>query len=365
MTNAMNSLSLRRSKGLSLIEVLVGMVIGLIGIVVIMQVYLANENFKRTTAGAGSAQINGSISLYSIQRDMLTAGYGIADSRALACGNLKYFYSGTYSAPPGAASGALRAVRVAPVVITDGGTNPDTITVMYADSSARVVPANVSVGMALPGSNVRVDNAAGFSSTPGDLILVAMPADCTLMQVTNVASATLELTHASTSALWNPNAGGSFTTYAAGATVFNLGKPTVNVYSINANKLQQLRVFSSTASNVVPTYNTAATTLADDIVDLKAQYGKDSGSDGIVDTYDKTLPADATAWKKVLSVRVAVLARSQNEEKRDGSGNCTATTAAPTWSGGTFTLAEGVPSCYKYKVLETVIPLRNMIWSRL
>jgi large subunit ribosomal protein L9 len=27
-----------------------------------------------------------------------------------------------------------------------------------------------------------------------------------------------------------------------------------------------------------------------------------------------------------------------------------------------FTLPDGLPSCYKYRVFETVIPLRNMIW---
>jgi type IV pilus assembly protein PilW len=60
-----------------------------------------------------------------------------------------------------------------------------------------------------------------------------------------------------------------------------------------------------------------------------------------------------------------VLARSQNYEKPATPGDpCTATQAAPTWSGGAFTVPDGLPSCYKYRVFETVIPLRNVIWKQ-
>lgn len=362
----MQNAGLHNSKGMTLIEVLIGMIIGLIGIVVITQVYLVNENFKRTTTSAGSAQINGSIALYSLERDILTAGYGISDSRALACGPLRYFYNSTYSSPPGPAAGALQSIRVAPVVITDGGTNPDTIAVMYASSEARAVPATISINMSGAAANLRLDNVTGFSSTPGDLIMVAGTTDCTLMQVTSVVTGTLELGHASAAALWNPVSGGSFTTYNAGAQVFNLGKPTVNIYSVSSNALRQLRVFTWPAANVAPSYNSTAQTLVDDIVDMKAEYGKDTSgtADGIIDAYDKVLPADADAWKRVLAVRVGVLARSQNYEKPESGTTCTATTVAPTWSGGSFTVPGGLPSCYKYKVFETVIPLRNMLWSR-
>ena len=71
------------------------------------------------------------------------------------------------------------------------------------------------------------------------------------------------------------------------------------------------------------------------------------------------------AWWRVLAVRVAVLARSQNYEKPSVAGGpCEATTAAnpPTWAGGALTVPGGLPSCYKHRVFETVIPLRNMIW---
>ena len=43
------------------------------------------------------------------------------------------------------------------------------------------------------------------------------------------------------------------------------------------------------------------------------------------------------------------------------------TPAAPAWTGGAFTMtnpADGTDwRFYRYRVYETIVPLRNMIWS--
>jgi type IV pilus assembly protein PilW len=66
-----------------------------------------------------------------------------------------------------------------------------------------------------------------------------------------------------------------------------------------------------------------------------------------------------------------VLARSEYYEKPSTAGGpCEATTAAnrPTWGGTaslpftSFDAPGALPSCYKYRVFETVVPLRNMLW---
>lgn len=356
-----------RNRGLTLIEVMIGMVIGLIGIIIITQVYLVNENYKRSTTGAGGAQVNGAIALYTLERDLRMAGYGIAHSDALSCADptdpnrrLRYYYNGTYYSD----------ILVAPVVITDGGAGPDTITVMYATGEVRNVPATLSKNMADAAAALNVDNPTGFSQNPGDLIFVSQGGVCTLMQVTQEG---VPLHHAASGiALWNPNSpAASFTAYTQGALVFNLGRPVVNTYSINSNSLQLLSMFTATSSTVVQSYNATPVSLISDIVDLQAQYGKDDGSgggtanDGIVDGYDNATPSTAAGWQQVLSVRIGVLARSQNYEKPDPPGGaCTATTVAPTWQGGTFAVPDGIPSCYKYRAFDTVVPLRNMLWRQ-
>ena len=119
------------------------MAIGLIGIVIISQVFIVNENYERSTTSAGGAQTNGALALFSIERDARMAGWGISWSAALACSSIQWYYDGAYSNPP-QAGGTLPALRAAPVVITDGGAGADTLTIMYGSSAKRVIPATLS-----------------------------------------------------------------------------------------------------------------------------------------------------------------------------------------------------------------------------
>ena len=118
--------------------------------------------------------------------------------------------------------------------------------------------------------------------------------------------------------------------------------------------------------------------MVDSIVDMRALYGKDTDADNVVDRYDYTTPTTSAGWQQVLSVKIAMLARIGNYEKPSTSGgNCDATTAQPTWSGSTASgsvatanpflavdigTATSQDRCYRYRVFETTVPLRNMIW---
>jgi type IV pilus assembly protein PilW len=367
--------------GMSLMEILVAMAIGLIGIVVITQTYLVNENYKRSTTSAGGAQTNGALALYSIERDARMGGWGFAWSAVLGCSGLRWHFNGDYSNPPG---GGLPLLQPVPVAIADGGAGPDTITVMYGTGTERVIPATLSTTMASAGANIEVDNSQGFSDSPGDLILLTQGSTCAMVQVTGLTGGQLQ--HAAgVNAPYNPAGGGALPAFSVNSLVFNLGRPIVNTYSINNNALQVASLFTSTSSTVVPSYTPAATPIVANIVDLQAQYGKDNGvnngtvtaavyvaNDGAVDSYDNTPPTNAADWQQVLSVRIGVLARSEHYVKPDTAGGpCTATTAAPTWANGQafpapgdFTNVTNQARCYGYRVFETVVPLRNMIWRQ-
>src|SRR5262245_36237149 len=76
-----------RQAGLPLIELMVGMAIGMIATIIIVQVMSVFEAQKRQTTGSADAQTNGGIALYSIARELQMAGFGllpVADS-ALEC----------------------------------------------------------------------------------------------------------------------------------------------------------------------------------------------------------------------------------------------------------------------------------------
>lgn len=366
----------RREAGFSLVELMVGMLIGLIGIVIITHLYVTNEQYKRSTTGSGTAQVNGAVALYTLEREIRMGGYGVNHTAALGCScagagcsPLQYYYSGTYSYPPaGGAAGALPARVVAPVVITDNPGAPDGITVLYAATNERMLPAAITETTTGPDHDYKVDGVQGFANN--NLIIVTQGASCVLKQISAAPSpADSKLLHRSGPA-YNPGSNGTLPTFSAGAAVFNLGTltatsgPVWRTFSIaNSRQLESLDLLRALGG-------ATAQPLVDDIVDLQAQYGKDDGSvvgttadDGVVDAWNTTTPTDAIGWRRVLAIRVGVLARSPNYEKPGTAGGpCEATLAAPAWAGGAFTVPGGVPSCYKHRAFETVIPLRNMIW---
>lgn len=121
--------------------------------------------------------------------------------------------------------------------------------------------------------------------------------------------------------------------------------------------------------------------VADDlypqIVQLQAVYGIDTSvtADQVADVWTPASPTTAKGWQRVVAVRVAVVARStQNEQRPNTAGKEWVTADRPVWypDGVTPTplhVDKAPPGAgddwrnYRYKVFETVIPLRNLLWQ--
>ena len=109
------------------------------------------------------------------------------------------------------------------------------------------------------------------------------------------------------------------------------------------------------------------------MVQLQAVYGIDSsGNDRIVDQWSATAPTTAAGWRQIIALRVAVVTRSVQDERRpDRSGDKVVTPDLPVWHPDGSTPEDlrvdrvvGDPwRNYRYKVYETVVPLRNMLWQ--
>jgi type IV pilus assembly protein PilW len=291
-----------------------------------------------------------------------------------------------------------------PVLITPGAaaTNPDQITIFYGSQNQVAASTDITQNMANGTAPLRVRGRFGYRT--GDLLLVLDPTavlPCVFAEVTFLPSPTTvpvgtidQIYHDNASyqlttgggtvtARFNPAAGLGAAYVNANsfnaARVFNLGNlydannatlPVYNTYAIASNSLTVSNAFL--VSGGAPTVNS----IADNVVHLHAQYGVDDGvpagstaNDGIVDRYINTLPN----WQQVRSVRIAVVARSAAPETPSGgpAAACDTTTDGtggtpdlrPTWSGGTFDLtADPNWKCYRYRVFETTVPLRNWIW---
>jgi type IV pilus assembly protein PilW len=365
-------------QGMSLPEILAAVLIGLIGMIVIMQVYATSEERKRTTTGASDAQITGNIALFTLESTIRSAGFGMvsADNNMLGCTTRAYNSN---------RSVAGFTFLMAPVVITVGaGGAPDALTVIYG-SSPNVVEGNAFVGTAATGTDFPLKNAAGI--TVGDLVVASEAGlDCSLAEVTGFLPAAINTVQHVTAAAYsyvdsasNPvnltatynKGGGAGVDYSTAALLFTLGRsPTVVTYQIGNDKLQTKTLIPYVKAQDADNDGTSDADIGDGIVQLKALYGKDTNGDGVVDTWNTTLPANAAEWMQVRAVRIALLARSAKFEKTAVTADCIAPNNPPNspfWSGGCFTMTNPVDGTdwhyYRYRVYETVVPLRNMIWS--
>jgi type IV pilus assembly protein PilW len=338
---------IQSSRGFSLVELLIGMLIALFGIIAVSQVFAVSERQKRVTTGGGSAQQNGNIALMTMERAIRMAGYGFNDAKALGC---------TVRAHHTLDNRDFNFI-FAPVVIKQGNNGaPDEVIAIHGSSNALSVASVFAPVAGVP--RMQLKNRAGYAA--GDLVVATGAGSdggalsdlvCALSQVSVLPDAPGELdmivhdqtaysssTGQTTAPLFN-KPGGVGVSFTSSGLLFNLGEqPVLQRYSVQ-----------SLASG-------------------EAQYGIDAtGAGGVVSSFVDELPAPITkaTWSNVLALRIAVLVRSKEKEKPDANGKCFATTVPPRWSGADFkpVISTTDWQCYRYGTYETVVPLRNMLWK--
>ncbi len=356
---------INRSSGFSLVEIMVGMVISLFSMVIILQVFTVFEGQKRTTTSGSDAQTNGTVALYTIERDVRMAGYGFSIPEAMGCTINGSFNGATLTAP----------LLLVPVTITNGaGGLPDRIRILSSSKGSWSIPARIITDHPVTAANFFLNTTLGMAVN--DLLIAYEPGkDCTMLQVTGIPGGNMQILHQNTSP-WNPP-GLQNIPYSAGAMLFNLGSLMDHTYSLDANSNLVFSKYDSSTNTRMDQ------SLLPDIVNLQAEYGFDTidqpdgrvdrWSDTMIDADNKGTVGDSGDISRIYAVRITVVARSALKEKADASGTCNITTTIsanrPMWSGGAIDVSrnpDGSPNadwqCYRYKTFETVIPLRNMIW---
>ncbi|MDR3453696.1 MAG: PilW family protein [Rhodoferax sp.] len=372
--------SRRRISGLSLIEIMVGIVLGMLTVIVIMRLFAGTEASKRATTGGDDAQINGTIALYNLERDIRSSGYGFSSYNLLGC-TLTYT-TGTDSTSVTLAMAPV-VVNPATSLVPAGDASTDTLIVFSTNSNGSsegdaLIAASTGSGS---GGTYQVTTPSSFSK--GDYVvgqLSTRPATCALAldQVTKVPSSGSTLTSAI-----------GFSSFPTGSTLFDLGSaPTVHAYAVRNGNLTvcDYRAYNCGNTGYTSTLNPNVwVPIASNIVSLRAEYGRDTSTPtmtGVLATYDQTTPGSASdtsglpvycTWARVVGFRLAVVARGEQYDKTMP----TSTSNAPTWAGSTVvstapTNPTQVPivvtgntnwQYYRYKTLQTVVPTRDMIWS--
>lgn len=404
------ALVLNTQRGFTLIELMIGMALGLIATLAIFSTVTSFETQRRTTGSGVDMQQNGLMALYSMEQDIRMAGYGLIDSqsRNLPCGKINAYKSG-----------ATSVFNAAPIMITNGGAGNDILAInrLNSDTGGIVTGSNIATVNAPFSAAGQLDLDTNIAIKQNDFILVsqAAPANtpCTLLKVTSVAAS------AASGIVVQPagNAGGdatatptSFPNYAAvgaaaSAVVINLGQNASSIaatsttfgsttdatlnptfatikYRIQANANNSSYDLQRTADNWATN-----SIVASNIVNVSAQYGINNlpaapttpitpASQKITHWIDATGSVyDGSNWatlssmtdiKRIKAIRVAIVARSAEKiAARNSSGVCTTTAAAPIWFDNPAIDLSGMADwqCYRYKVYQTIIPIRNVVWG--
>jgi len=372
-----------RQHGFGLVELMVGMVIGLVVSAVIYQVISTFEGVKRSTTSAAGAQIDAAFSLSAIERDVRAAGWGMPSADIIRCSAYQTYHD------DGTAFGPVPGFPQTPLRIIDGGTAAgasDTITVLWA-SSVRANVANLllqNVQTNPPGTptaELQPTSAVAVSGIGGFAWLTDDSGVCTLVRVTAsatnaVAPTTVVLSHTpatGTAAMPNYNATGTYmsgqgwhTNYNQNPRLYDLGALTQRIYRVSNGSLQSQDWFSSSA----------VIDVATNVVALKAQYGVSDAGGQNVTAWVRAVNGASGNWatptladfKRIKAIRLAVVVRSPLRERPGAGGVCAVTTTPPaTWPGGPAIDLSNDPDwqCYRYRVFETVVPLRNVLWANL
>jgi type IV pilus assembly protein PilW len=354
--------------GFSLIEVLIGLAIGLIASLVIVNVFSVFESQKRTTTGSSDAQTNGSIALYNLQRDMQLAGFGLPvygeEYSPFSCP-----VSGTGSPTiDHDNSAATPTIGIFPVVINNGtgASGSDVISIRAGDTMRGGIGVNMVAGTST--NNAQVDNHIGCAVGDVALIINTVNRECNMARVsalTAVGATPVRISFPAST----PN-------IASGNAVACLGVWNEFRYSVDANN--QLTRSGAVVAGVP---SSTAVPIVTDIVNLQAQYGVSAAPDS--NQITQWVNATGT-WanptldnrNRIKAVRVAIVARNGSIQPNNVTAACSSLTAPnPTglcaWDGSiTGSAAPAIDLSadanwqrYRYRVYQSIIPIRNIIWS--
>lgn len=369
-----------RERGMSLVEIMVATAVGLIGVTMIMQVFAVAEGQKRTTTGASDAQISGNIALFNIERDLRYAGFGMVTNNGNMLGCDTYVYDSQRPTPE-------FNFTMAPAIITvdAGGGNSDTIKIAYGAPAVVIEGALFSTGAAASAA-FPLKNAAGFRL--GELaVAYESGKKCATIEITGfTAGAVNTVEHTDGAAFTYTDTGGNVVnaterynnagglpsaspeTYSTSARLYSLGRnPVVKSYVVVGDRLMTQSELPYVAAQDPDNNGFSDAEVATGIIQMKAMYGKDTNGDRVVDAWNTTVPANATEWMQVRAVKIALLARSGLFEKTMVTPNAPVWTHPGTGAAVNFTMANLSDGTdwrnYRYRVYQTTVPLRNMIWS--
>ena len=391
-----------RQRGMSLVEVMVASVVGMLTVLAVTQTMSFSETQRRATTGSGDVQSNVALATYLLEREARMAGYGVFANDVNFINQCMRGSVLAYNSERNQVDIAFTPATVpfVPVVINPpgipaGDAGSDVLGVAFSTSGIGLAGIGARIGLD-SGTGVTVANAAGFVA--GDLGLAVSAnagAACSIYEITDGpgavhcsgagASAALQYGQAnyqsqhhgcaSIAPTRNKPGGMGVNTavYNDTGRLFNLGRReglTYAFYAVRGGRLVRCDHYRSNCSDNAALNNEQVwTPVSDGVVVLRAEFGVSTSAppdpNAAVAAWRTTVCDGADCnptrddWNNLRVLRLALVGRSQQPA---GAGT---TTAAPTWGGQTAIDLSGLANwgSFRYVKTEVVIPLRNIMWG--
>ncbi|MCC6207188.1 MAG: PilW family protein [Gammaproteobacteria bacterium] len=297
--------SIQHQRGLSLVELMVAITISLILLAGVVQIFLSSKTSYRLLEATSRVQENGRFAVGFVSEDVRMAGFrgcyrgdpadiepGINTPASFnwdyATGITGNEWTGAGWTPGLNALIAGQVVNGSDVLITRG----------LADDG---------VNLTAPSSFTEIFAADAGNITNGDIMIVSDCTQSSAFQVTSQASAAgiVALSHVS-GGTWVPgNVSSTLArTYGTDAQV---GRLVTNVYYIGTGASGAPALFRQSTQ---PGGAMQAQELAEDVENMQVLYGEDTDNDDVANRY--VTANNVGTWNDVVSVRVSLLIRSEN-----------------------------------------------------
>lgn len=338
----------RAQRGLSIIEIMVGIVVALLVGLTAIGGAISFTASQRQGIGSGGSLLNAANALAVMRDDASAAGLGFFGDARYLCPRLNL----------GVDTGVVHdGAEFTPVRVT-AEARGDRIDVVYATQVAS--GANVLLAAPSDGETAQLRSFLPVSSGMAVLLAPATPGDpCLVRSVTAVAASTADTNQTLSFGVTGAHNGAEFATPATfpdRGRVTLLGNLRWSRFRLEGTDLRLERPLGG--DPVV---------LARNVVAFRVQYGLAGaapgstaleswqGADG---AFAALSPADLP---RVRALRIGLVTRSPQPEKPDAAGQCEATPALPELFGETITADVANWTCFRYRSAIAAVPLRNLV----
>jgi len=324
-------------QGVSLVEIMVALVAGLILIGGVGQVYLSNKQTYRVQEAHSRLQENGRYTLELLERDVRRAGYQGCGSRGSVTPNViakppvVIFNAGTAVTGSEATGATWSPALSASLSNVVAGT--DTITIQFAAGCGGHLMGN----MAADNANIQISAANTCQLAANDVFMISDCVSADIARATSVSNgATIQtIAHANDVNMDNRLS----KAYRSDSEILRVNSFT---YYIRNGQGGQPSLWQLDNTQAVGGDNPAE--LVEGVENMQVTYGEDTDNDGTPNQY---LAANAIGdWANVRSVRINFLFRTLDNNlttaAQSYSFNGTATTAGDRRLRRTFTATIGV-----------------------